>query len=228
MSDTDDKVFLLGCLGSIVIFILLWVITDNFIVAFFIGFALALVSNLYAAKKKREQNEKEETLLMIHLKTVRDFTASQHYITEDKKHLVAVDTVVKKVCFVDDRYGGRVKVYSYKDLVRSEIVEDGHSVTTTSRASQLGGAILGGMVAGGAGAMIGALTGRKSTSSEVKNITLQVTLDDIEEPLRYIRFLYVVTPISKNTEMYQNASKEANHWHGLISVLIRRADEFTH
>ncbi|CAM2868829.1 hypothetical protein HP548_23595 [Paenibacillus taichungensis] len=225
MSNTDDKSLVIGCLGAIIVFVLLWVATGNFIVAIVIGFGLGLVSNWLAKKRKDTQVERDQELLIIHMKTAKNFQVSQYYISEDKKSLIAVDSVNKKFCFVDDRHGGRKKVYSYEDLLRSEIVEDGVAITNTSRTIQIGGAVIGGMLAGGAGAMVGALTGSQNTSSHVKLVTLQVTLDDLEEPVRYIRFLYKDSPIPKDSERYQIAIREANHWHGMISIYIRNASK---
>ncbi|MEK3716234.1 SHOCT domain-containing protein [Paenibacillus sp. FSL R7-0333] len=224
MSNTDDKTFLLGCMGSIALFILLWMITGNPILAFIIGGGVALVTSWYAKRKKTEQNYNTDKQLYWYLDEVKDFKASKYHISEDKKFLVAIDETSKKVCFIDNNYGIAQKVYSYRDLIKSEITEDGESVTTTSRTSQLGGVLLGGMIAGGTGAAVGALSASKSTKSEIKAITLKITVNDTKNPVYYIKFLFVIEAVRKNTPKYQNAIKEANHWHGLISVLIRRAD----
>lgn len=55
MSNTDDKTFLLGCMGSIALFILLWMITGNPILAFIIGGGVALVTSWYAKRKKQNK-----------------------------------------------------------------------------------------------------------------------------------------------------------------------------
>lgn len=224
MSDTDDKSLILGCLGSIVLFIVLCIVTGNVIVAFLIGFALGLVSLWYSKKRKSEQNDIADSDLLSFLSSIEGFKASQRFISEDKKYVIAVDENTKKVCFIDSNYGIGKKLYSYKGLIKSEIIEDGESVTTTSRSSQLGGAILGGMIAGGAGAVVGALSGSQSTKSQVKSITLQITTNDTRSPVQNIKFLYLEEAILKNSVRYQHAFREANHWHGLISVLIKRAD----
>jgi hypothetical protein len=227
MSDTDDKTFLLGCMGSIALFILLWMITGNPILAFFIGLGTSGVTLWYAKRKKTEQNYNADKQLYDYLHDVKDFKVSDYHISKDKKSLIAVDESSQKVCFIDNNHGVAKRVYSYKDLITSEIAEDGEAVTTTSRTSQLGGIILGGMVAGGAGAAVGALSANKSTKSEIQAITLQITVNDTRNPVYYIKFLYVVEAIRKNNPEYQYAIKQVNHWHGLISVLIRRADADT-
>lgn len=216
---------MLGCLGSIVVFIIAWMLSGNFIVAIIIGFGLSLASLWYAKRKKTEQNDKADSDLLSYLSSIEGFQSSQRFISEDKKHVVAIDEGSKKVCFVDNNFGIGKRIYSYKELMRSEIVEDGVSITNTSRSSQLGGAILGGMIAGGVGAVVGALSGSQMTESHVKSITLQITTNDTRTPIQYIKFLFLQEAIAKNTVRYQQAIKEANRWHGLISVLIKRADQ---
>lgn len=58
MEDTNNKVFTLGCLGSIAVFIMLWVVIGNPIVPFIIGLGLGLVSMWYANKKKEKDHIK--------------------------------------------------------------------------------------------------------------------------------------------------------------------------
>jgi hypothetical protein len=87
---------------------------------------------------------------------------------------------------------------------------DGISITKTSRTSQIGGALLGGILFGGFGALVGGLTGKTSTSNKVNRIDLRLTVNNTEAPFHEVHF---------------RSMQMARQWHALIEVLIKRADE---
>lgn len=116
----------------------------------------------------------------------------------------------------------------YASLTRptlTEILEDDISITKTVRSSQVGGALVGGLVLGGVGAVVGGLSGKKQTSRQVKRVRLHLNVNDIKNPLHDICFLNMDKAIKKDGFIYQKVIERARHWHGLIEVLIKRADE---
>ena len=121
--------------------------------------------------------------------------------------------------------GQFIRTIDYKDLISSEIFEDGSAVTRTVRSSQLGGALVGGIALGGVGAIIGGLSGKKVTDDKVKQITLRITVDNTSSPIHEIGFMNYEA--KKSEGYYRSAMARAQHWHGLMEVLIRRADEAT-
>lgn len=115
------------------------------------------------------------------------------------------------------------KIIGYNDLLAGEIVEDGISVTKTSRSSQVGGALVGGLLLGGAGAIIGGLSGKKTTSKELDSISLRLTINDLNEPILDYR---LNNKSFKGDPQYQKSIEElARHWHAVMGILIRRADQ---
>jgi len=130
---------------------------------------------------------------------------SQQYRTFNN-YIVGVDENSRKVCFLDSDsdmdfnsvfiyYGAETdniqysaRTFSYKDILESEVIIDGETVTKTSRTSQVGGAILGGIFAGGVGAVIGGLSGKTASKEKVKTIQLKIIVNDIKNPLQIIPF----------------------------------------
>ncbi len=76
----------------------------------------------------------------------------------------------------------------FKDVLSIEIVEDGVSITRLSRRSQLGGALVGGVLAGGVGTIIRGTIGTKTTIETVKTIDILKTVNDIQNPIYMINF----------------------------------------
>ena len=119
--------------------------------------------------------------------------------------------------------GVNVRNYDFRDILSVEIVEDGHTITKTSRSSQVAGAILGGIVAGGVGAVIGGLSGQTSSHNRVTRIDLKIIVNDTKSPIYTVNFLNLAT--TKGSWVYKPAMELANHWHALLSVLIKQADQ---
>lgn len=161
------------------------------------------------------------------LSSLHDFSASQKIMTRDLKSGLAVDEQRKKVCLINvNQAVVKVRVISHRDLVSSELFEDGTTITKTSRSSQIAGALIGGLAAGGVGTIIGGLSGKTVTSGKVKRIDLRLIVNDTKNPLHDITFLNAPfgDGVSKDQLVYQNAMQQARHWHGLIEVLIKQAD----
>ncbi len=79
---------------------------------------------------------------------------------------------------------GQAKEIPFSDFEAIEILEDGFSVAQTRKTGTIGRAAVGGLVAGGVGAVIGAVSaGSETTQREVvTNITVQVTTKDTSFP----------------------------------------------
>lgn len=167
------------------------------------GVGLAIIQTGNISKKKKAMED--------HLARIDDFSATQKVMGGDGNTGLAIDEQRKKVCLIDNRQQTvSLRVVSYKDLLSSEIFEDGATVTKTVRSSQIGGALIGGLALGGVGAIIGGLSGKTKTSGKVKKFALRLTVNDTKNPLHDVNFLYQGT--------------QARHWHGLVEVLIKRAD----
>ena len=157
------------------------------------------------------------------VKLLPDFSPTQQVMGCDGTSGLAIDEPRRKLCLIAHS-GVAVtrRIISYKDIVSVELFEDGTSITKTVRSSQIGGAILGGLLLGGVGAIIGGLSGRTETSGKVKHIDLRLIVNDTNAPLHDVAFMN--TEGNKGGFTYTQAIHLARHWHGIVEVLIKRAD----
>ena len=152
-----------------------------------------------------------------------DFSATQKIIGCDGNSGIAIDETRKKICLVSNQLNKvSIRVVSYRDLLSSEIFEDGSTTTKTARTSQLGGALVGGILLGGVGAVIGGLSGKTKTTGKVKRVDLRLTVNDTQNPIHDVAFQNVEG--NKGGLIHEAAMKQARHWHSLAEVLIKRAD----
>ncbi|HQS67381.1 MAG TPA: SHOCT domain-containing protein [Sulfuricurvum sp.] len=113
----------------------------------------------------------------------------------------------------------------YNDILSVEIIEDGITVTKTNRISQIGGALLGGLL-GGAGAVIGGLSGKKETSAgKIKSLELKIIINDTSNPIFIISLLSKTSNgISTEKTEYIDAKSGADHWKAVFEAIIKQAD----
>ncbi len=158
-----------------------------------------------------------------HLCRIIDFSATQKVIGLDGNTGLAIDEERKKICLLDySQQNVAVRLFSYSDLLSSEIFEDGITVTKTVRSSQIGGALAGGLAFGGMGTIIGGISGKTQRYGNIESIDLRLTVNDTRNPLHCITFLD--REAKKDGFRYKQAFQQARHWYGLIEVLIKRAD----
>lgn len=160
------------------------------------------------------------------LNELPDFHASQEVMGEKGDTGLAIDERRKRLCFITDgRKGVEHRVVSYADVISSEVIEDGSTVTRASRGSQLGGAVVGGALLGGVGAIIGGLSGTRISTGTVRQVSLRVTVSDTSSPTHEVGFLKMET--NKPGAVYDAAMKTASHWQGVISAIIREVENAT-
>lgn len=116
-------------------------------------------------------------------------------------------------------------VYDYNDILESEVITDGVTVTKTSRSSQIGRAILGGIIAGGVGTIVGGLSGKTNSKDTVSSINLRLFLNDTSHPYEIFNFLERRSPIDKNKPYYHKANDDVMQWHAIFKAVINEADK---
>lgn len=182
---------------------------------------------LYWRFEDAQKHKKKSKDLKGNLNTVKNFKKTKYYVYQNSLKAIAIDETKNKLAFFT-AYGNTI--FDYKDILSSEIIEDDNSITKTARGSQIGGALLGGLVLGGVGAIVGGLSGKKYNVNKVKNIDLLIVVNNVNNPVRKINFLDIsVTDdkdgLDKNSEIYKKSIKLAKEWHSVIEIIINKTDK---
>lgn len=193
---------------------------------FFTILICAIVAGVcFGIVKLMNDSERKKKSLAI-LGQLADFTATQQVMGVNGKTGLAFDEERKKVCLItwvqfQDR--ADLKVIELKDLLSTEIHEDGTAITRTSRTSQAGSALVGGLLFGGVGALVGGLTGKTVAADKVKRLCLRVVINDTTNPIHEVDFMTVEG--KRDGIVYKQAIVQARHWNSILEILIKRADE---
>jgi hypothetical protein len=113
-------------------------------------------------------------------------------------------------------------LYNYEDILSFELLEDGEMITSGG----LGSAAVGGIVFGGAGAIVGAVTGKKKSKSICTSLSLKITVNDKENPVEYIEFIN--SPTKKNGFLYKFALENAQKCSSLLEIICNDVKSKAH
>ena len=105
------------------------------------------------------------------------------------------------------------KIYDYSDILNFELLSN----NTVVSSGGVGRALVGGVLFGGAGAIIGGLSGRKTrTKADLK---IKITLNDISQPPIYIKLINY--PMDVDGFTFRTQSKNAQEILSMLDVMTQ-------
>lgn len=205
----------------------MWTIVIFFIIIFLVFYLSKDIEDNkknIARKSKDKKNEIEMSTYigkMKHFKMTRgQFSIDDNLITDK---CFAIDDRNNLMCILEMKNNIiEEKIYKYDDLYSSEIVENGNSVTKAS----LSDAFIGGALFGETGAIVGALTSKRTTSRNVNEISLIIIFNDTSNPV--YKFNFMVSGgggISRSDPLYKKNMEEVRNWHGILCTILKRKDD---
>jgi hypothetical protein len=149
--------------------------------------------------------------------TLAGFTATKkvgNFLTLDEN---------KKQWLIPGKFGGTKKswVFNFSDIKEFELLENGGSVGSGG----LGRAVAGGILLGGVGAVVGGLSGGRS--SVVNNLQVKITTKDIDRPAVYIKLISGGASFKTNSFTYKQLFKKAQDVMSTLSVIVDGEKELT-
>ncbi|WP_303984658.1 immunity protein [Niallia circulans] len=193
------------------------------------GILLAFRPSRNRNRKLAEENMNKNRILTEYDK---EFNADHSYSTIDEKIAVNEELQMFKIYKFDKEKQIVESKIKFDQIMDSEIKMDNDTIFKASRSNQIGGAIIGGMVAGGVGAIIGGSSPTTSKIEKVKAIQLKIRIDDFKNP--NLTFDFLPTPkqmgvntfegFDKNGIEYKTAYERAEFWHSLLEIAIRKTN----
>lgn len=187
------------------------------ILGFVFALAIGIWGNYYRRIKAKE-----------HAKKLEGELAEVESFSPTKKQagfwgLIAIDDNKKQIAIKE--HEGTIVIYSYNDILSCEIVEDGETVYQKSRT--IGRSIVGGVIAGGAGAVIGGLSGKTKEKKEIKSLVLRVVFKSTNKPIVKLGFIDAERSKEKvdlsqpyYAQLYKEALDSVKDWKDTFEIII--------
>lgn len=200
-----------GNIVAIIVFI--------FIAVFIIGLIMASSNN-----KKIEERGKS---LASKIKGTENFHPSKTINGVDNLYQFSVDNTNKKVLYSTESSN---IVIEYSKIISAQLIEDNTIISSKSVLRTAGGALLGGAIAGGAGMIVGGLSGNTIANKKVSCVKVVIGLRDIDSPSLEINCFDAKTmTIERKKEIsvnsvdaykYKQGLSDAKNIVSLLSVII--------
>ncbi len=164
----------------------LWYVVGT--IAFILVFSFVYLiwySGTPEGKKQASEETDKQLRLKEQLNLPVDFKTALMF--DGKMGRMALDTDSEKVAiFFEDKW----KVFCYSEINDAELEVKENGVTTTSSSRSLIGSAIGGLTFGVAGAVVGGLGGKttSSISKTIENVTLKISVTDITTPIYKVHF----------------------------------------
>lgn len=124
---------------------------------------------------------------------------------------------------------GHHEIFNYSDIIEVSYEENGSQLYTKSAGRTVGGAIVGGVLMGGAGAVVGGLSGASKQNKEIKNMDIKILLRSTSRTSCVLHFKDVdrvlKTKEDADRRLYETYVKNANQAKDVLSVIIDNAKQ---
>lgn len=177
-------------------------------------------------KKKNRQQKMEEAI-----SSMSSFTPTQKIVGVEDYYTFMVDDIHKQICYLDSN---SKRIIPYDKIIRVELNENGNTISSKSTIRTIGGTLIGGVLAGGAGAVVGGLSGNSKNINKVSSIQVRITVRDINNPSLTIDAFNARTMTTDGKPikidglqgyLYQQAMSDANKIVNTIRVIIDETDK---
>ena len=209
--------------------ILLIILFASGVIGFFTFMIVAFLSALVVGGVGNYQKRK---IIKEHSKKLEGELAEIESFTPTKKQvgswgLIAIDDNKKQIAIKE--HEGTIVIYSYNDILSCEIVEDGETVYQKSRT--IGRSIVGGVIAGGAGAVIGGRSGKTKEKRGVKSLVLRIVFKSTNKPIVKLGFIDAQEETLKTkrsidlsepyyAQLYKEALDSVKDWRDTFEIII--------
>ena len=191
---------------------------------------LFIILVLYGGYSAQEDAKKKAVLLDSLRKKVSDifsFTPTKQFEGEQSTYILAIDDSSEKILYVTEK---EENLIDYSSVLSVELIEDEMTIQKKSSTRTIGGALVGGVLSGGVGAVIGGLSGSSTEKTKVSQLAVKILLKDIKNPYVIIQCLESIASMDskgmfdKSSAYYKSRFKYASEIKDLLSIIIDRVD----
>jgi hypothetical protein len=193
-----------------------------YIIIFIIVVFLISIFPFSSSSKKQIQNEIVEQNNLNRLININVTMKSKEYINKNFTEAIVLDEINKKIHLLST-ITNTCKTFDFDELIESEVIIDNESITKFNRGNQIIGSVIGGVVAGVPGMIIGGLSSPTISSEKIKNITLKLTFNDMNNPICKIDFLN--KSVSKDSHECKVAMNFIDRWYGYFTIILKQQNK---
>lgn len=202
---------------------LFWVL----IAVFTVAMIAAINQNKKDEEAKQERGEKFK-------KATENCNVSAKVVGVNNRYQFIVDDVDKNIIYMESTW--KKKIVPFDKIMSVEMVEDNTMISSKSLGRTIGGALIGDLVAGGAGMIVGGLSGNSKQKKKVSKVEVIIKMRDFNDTALSIP-CFEVGRETNNTKkeikpddsvygpMYKKGLDDAIKITQLVSIIIDQMDK---
>ena len=131
----------------------------------------------------------------------------------------------KQLVKIAEYYKNEMLEITFDKILEVKVLENNVEIERYSRTKQAVGAIVGGALMGGAGAVVGGLTTGKQSSNILTNLSIELFIDDFKNPYREIVFFEndnKFIEIKSSSDEAIKARQNLERFYKLLYLVVRR------
>lgn len=180
----------------------------------------------YEAKKQQAQAQRNAQAA----NSIDGFTPKIKINGVKGAYMFAIDDKSKQIALIKN---GNKRLVPFNKIMSVEIIEDSKTLSSKSSIRTIGGAVVGGVIAGGAGAVVGGLSGNSTDKKKVSALNVKIVVRDVNNPNLIIPCFDAQTMCNAKeiktegmfADLYRQAVSQANRIADMISVIIDSEDK---
>jgi hypothetical protein len=114
-----------------------------------------------------------------------------------------------------------VKIFNFKDIVEAKVITEKETLVNTSLGSIVTRGAIGTILFGGLGGIVGGVTAKTNSTQKVKELTLEIVVDDLLYPRHTVTFYKKDIPINNSNTIIN----EIEDWYRTFSIIIKRNNQ---
>lgn len=222
--------YIFTLISGIIILILFYTQKISFFGLIGLLLLLVIISTIWYSIERDKERKKNKNNLNKELANIKNFNPTKKKLSD--WGMIAIDAKNEKIAIKENSKS--FKIYPYSAILSCEILED--NKTTYRKSNTLGRAIIGGIIAGGPGAIIGGLSGKEKQNKEIKSLDLKIVVNDIGNPSFKICF-FDAWDVTNNTKssikisdpvygpIFNKSLENLKNWKDNIEIIIDRKDK---
>ncbi len=149
------------------------------------------------------------------------FTSIPHKIGMSKSVGKYLQTDGESTWYVTPKRFKEPVKHHIEDIISFELLENG----TTVIKGGLGGAVAGGLLFGGVGAIVGSTISKRKVHETCRSLRIKITVRDVKHPTEYIDLFTTIGNMNKNSWAYRNLMQQAQEIMSTLQVLQDAANK---
>ncbi len=178
---------------------------------------LVIIVMMYIPEKKREKNKNSLLSQLKQDKFKADKTYNISLMDDSKQVLFDLDN--NKIAILDV-LANTLDYIEINKIIDCEIIQD----NATIMKGGIGRAIVGGVLAGGVGAIVGA--GTRGSSDVIKNLAVRIITNDISKPL--VMITLIDGEVKRDSHVYKKHMASAQEIYSAIISIINSSKTDVH